>query len=511
MASTEERYRQLFDQAHEGILIVSAEDLLILETNQTARYLLGIGESPARSYCLAGFLQDANPTDPVPAANGDWSQWAVRQHLANVLRLDASVVPVEIDGARIEFDGRPAYQFFLRELTERTRLEQQLRHAERLSALGQMISGVAHELNNPLAVIMGYLELIVQRHDLPPQTRADLQKVAQESQRAAKLVNNFLAFARDQKGRRESVQLNQIVEHVLELRLHELRVAGIRVETRLDPTLPETAADPDQVQQIFINLIGNAVHAMAELEPPHRLTITTGRVGENIRVSVADSGPGVPKAIQARIFEPFFTTKDVGIGTGLGLSIAHSIMIEHGGRLGYEEAPGGGACFVLEFPVVAPPPKSKTETTFDTVIDLAPKQAEAAPAAAKVLVLDDERAIAEMLSEMLGLLGHDTTVCNSGQQALEALDRSEFDVILSDFRMPGMDGREFYRRASERHSAVRNRIIFLTGDVVNEQTRDFLNSIGADYLGKPFHLDRVEDAVRRVLGRPQAAPGVSVN
>jgi signal transduction histidine kinase/ActR/RegA family two-component response regulator len=514
MASTEERYRRLFDQAHEGILIVCAEELTILETNQTARYLLGIGESPARSYCLAGFLQDASPTDPVPPSTGDWSQWAVRQHLVNVLRLDTSVVPVEMDGARIEFDGRPAFQFFLRELTERTKLEQQLRQAERLSALGQMISGIAHELNNPLAVIMGYLELIVQRHELSPQTRADLQKVAQESQRAAKLVSNFLSFARDQKGRREAVQMNRVIEHVLELRQHELRIAGALVETELDPCLPETAADPDQVQQIFINLIGNAVHAMAESEPPHRLRIETVCEGRMLRVIVADSGPGVPKAIRARIFEPFFTTKEVGTGTGLGLSIAHNIMAEHAGHISYVESPLGGACFVLEFPIVAAPPRARTtETGFDTATDLKPKPAttEAAPAPASVLVLDDERAIAEMLSEMLGLLGHQTTVCHSGQQALEALEHREFDVILSDFRMPGMDGREFYLRAAERHAAVRKRIIFLTGDVVNEQTREFLDSIGADYLGKPFHLDRVESAVNRVLDRAHETAAAATN
>jgi two-component system NtrC family sensor kinase len=512
MASTEERYRRLFEQAHEGILIVRADDLSILETNQTARSLLGLGENPVGSYCLAGFLQDANPSDPVPPLTGDWTHWATRQHLVNVLRLDTSIVPAEITGACIELDGRPAFQFFLRELTERTQLEQQLRQSERLAALGQMISGIAHELNNPLAVIRGYLELVVQRHELSPQTRADLQKVAQESQRAAKLVRNFLSFARDQKGHREVVQLNRVIEHVLELRQHELKAAGIEIETELDAQLPETAADPDQVQQIFINLVGNAVQAMAESEAPHRLRIETVREGEMIRVIVADSGPGVPKAIRERIFEPFFTTKQVGTGTGLGLSIAHSIMAEHAGRIRYVESPLGGACFVLEFPIVAASAQADmVETDFDPMLEFTPKPAEvssAAPTPANVLVLDDERTIAEMLSEMLGLLGHTTTVCHSAQQALEALERTEYDVILSDFRMPGMDGREFYLRAAERHTGVSERIIFLTGDVVNEQTREFLDSIGADYLGKPFRLDRIESAVNRVLDRTHTAAPV---
>lgn len=502
VASTEERYRRLFDQAHEGIVIVSASDLQILEMNQTARQLLGVGGAVGKTLSLPVFLQASNEQDPVPSPGPEWSAWAARQHLLNIVRQDGSLVPVEMDGAQVELEGRNAFQFFFRELTERTRLEQQLRQAERLSALGQMISGIAHELNNPLAVIMGYLELVIQRHELSPQTRADLQKVAQESNRAAKLVSNFLSLAREQQDKRTFVDLNEIIRLVVELRQPELRVLGIQAELELDSHLPATMADADQVQQVIINLVNNAIHAMMEKPLPGRLRISSQSDGRHVCIRVADSGNGVPPALRAKIFEPFFTTKEVGTGTGLGLSIAHSIMAEHNGRISYEDAPGGGACFVLEFPVVSAPAGAKKPES-DTHVE--PKaKVEAPTRAARILVLDDEKAIAEMLSEMLNLLGHETTVCHSGAQALQELDRREYDLILSDFRMPGMDGEEFFKTATQRHSRVRERIIFLTGDVVNEQTRSFMQSVGVPYLGKPFHLDKVEEAVNRVLAGGEA-------
>jgi PAS domain S-box-containing protein len=210
VASTEERYREIFDQAHEGIIIVAADDLQILEMNQTARKLLGMQKSVLKNPSLRQFVSAAPGQESPPAAGREWFQWVKQVHQVTVVRFDGGSTQVEIDGAGVDFDGRPAFQFFVREVTERARLQQQLRQAERLSALGQMISGVAHELNNPLAVIMGYIELVLQRQGLTEQTRSDLQKVAMESQRAASLVGNFLSFARGRAPLRTAVDLNLI-------------------------------------------------------------------------------------------------------------------------------------------------------------------------------------------------------------------------------------------------------------------------------------------------------------
>ena len=274
--STEERYRSLFDQASEGIVIAAAEDLRILELNQTAQRLLGIGDSDPTQQTLNTFCQVKAQAQPSPASGQDWFGVVCRQRQVNLVRRDGGATPAEVDGAPIHFEGQPAFQFFIREMTEHARLEQQLRQAEKLSALGRLISGIAHELNNPLAVIKGYLELILSRHELNVQTRADLEKVAHESHRAAKLVSNFLSFAREQPVHRQKTDINALIRRVTELRQFDLRGAGATITLDLDSALPPTQADPDQIEQVLVNLVNNALHALANSSPPGHLRISTG-------------------------------------------------------------------------------------------------------------------------------------------------------------------------------------------------------------------------------------------
>jgi len=343
--------------------------------------------------------------------------------------------------------------------------------------------------------------LVLARHDINSQTRTDLEKVASEANRAAKLVNNFLSFAREQPAQQRMTNLNELVQRVAELRRFDLRVASVDLIFELDPDLPNTLLDADQMQQVLVNLVTNGIHALLEVPMPRRLLITSSLQNGNIVMAVQDSGPGVPAEYIPRIFEPFFTTKEVGTGTGLGLSIAHSILADHQGRIYYEEASGGGARFVLELPVrqgpeqpLVEPEKVEKERSRTNV-----KTAENV----SILILDDERAIAELLGEMLGLLGYHAELCHSGQQALDVLAQEDFDVVLSDFRMPMMDGQEFYKRAIKIKPGMARRFVFLTGDVVSEDTRDFLSSTGNPHIAKPFQLNRVEEAVIKVL-REQA-------
>ncbi len=501
VVSTEERYRTLFDQASEGIIIASADRLQVLELNQTARRLLGLTPTDADRATLESFGRLCKDAGDHAKGGSDWLA-ALRPHTRFCLvRRDGSSIPVEIDGAPIEIEGQPAYQFFVRELTERARLEQQLRQAEKLSALGQVISGIAHELNNPLAVIEGYLELILARHQLDGETRADLEKVAQESNRAAKLVGNFLSFARERPVHRQLISLNNVIARVAEMRAFDLRIARAELRLELDPDLPQIVADPDQFQQVLVNLVTNALHAVVQAKQPGRLKISTQRRGKHVRVLVEDNGPGVPDSVLPHVFEPFFTTKEVGAGTGLGLSIAHSIMSDHNGRIFYQPSAENGACFVLEFKV--PPTAPAVSPDLEPVVQSTP--AIAAVPGSKILVLDDEKPLADLLGEMLSMLGHSPTVCYAPVAALEALSRQKYDLILSDFRMPGMDGQQFYRAALERHPELAKRIVFLTGDVVNPETMDFLESIGNPHLGKPFQLDKVEAVIAQVLGEMACA------
>ena len=213
---------------------------------------------------------------------------------------------------------------------------------------------------------------------------------------------------------------------------------------------------------------------MAEQPGVGRIRIVTRFSGDLVQLVVEDSGPGVPPHLVDKIFEPFFTTKDVGTGTGLGLSLAHSIMTEHKGRIFHQPSSLGGAGFVLEFPAASALPAPRRIGGNTTLLAAKPAAPEA-PHAGKILVLDDEKSIAEMLGEMLGLLGYTPTICHAASHALELMDQEDFDLIISDFRMPGINGRQFYGLAAQKKPALAQRIIFLTGDVVNEETRAFLS------------------------------------
>ncbi len=503
--STEERYQKLFAQASEAILITDAASFQILELNRAAERLLGLSRAEACSQTLNTFCQVHTESGNPPQNSEEWFHAVCHQRPLNLTRKNGALTPVEVNGALVDFDGKTAYQFFFLELTERAQLEQQLRQAEKLSAIGRMVSGVAHELNNPLSVVKGYLELVLAHHELTPQTRADLEKAAHESNRAAKLVMNFLSLAREQPSHRETVNLNDLVRHLVELRRIDLIVAKTDVALELDSALPAISADPDQIHQLIVNLMNNATQAVVDQSRPGRLKIYTRVCGDLVQMAVEDNGPGVPPNLVNKIFEPFFTTKDVGTGTGLGLSIAHTIMTEHKGRIFYQTSSLGGAGFVLEFPAIAPAPakgKAGGHPTTALVLKAAPLE----PAhAGNILVLDDEKSIAEMLAEMLGILGYTPTVCNAPIHALELLEDHDFDLIISDFRMPGINGRQFYSLAVQKNPVLAQQIIFLTGDVVNEETQAFLSSIGNPHIAKPFNLTSVKTVVEECL-RGQVHP-----
>jgi len=494
---TEERYQRLFQQAHEAIVIAARHDLRILELNNAAEILLGTNVRQATSQSLISFCQIKTPPEKAPQSGHDWFELICSQQPLNLVHRNGSLIPADTIGAPVEFAGQSAYQFFFRAITDRLRLEQQLRQAEKLSSMGQMISGVAHELNNPLAVIGGYLEVILASHTLPAKTRQDLAKVAHESSRATRLVRNFLAFARSHPANRQMANVNEMITGVVELRKFDLSLAKVHIEAVLDQILPATSIETDQIQQVLIILINNAMQALAATPEPRRIRVSTALKEGAIRITVEDNGPGVAPEVESRIFEPFFTTKEIGVGTGLGLSIAHGIMTEHGGQVRYERAALGGAAFVLELPIVSVEvPQEGTQIVDAAASDLP----QAAPRSEKILVVDDEKSIVEMLGEMLGLLGYTPSLCHSASEGLKRIGETKFDLVLSDLRMPEIDGPQFYRRAMELDARLARRFIFLTGDTVNEDTKSFLRSTGQPFLAKPFRLASIEEVTRQTLG-----------
>ena len=237
-----------------------------------------------------------------------------------------------------------------RDITERKKMEEQLIVTDRLASIGELSSGIAHELNNPLTGVIGFSDLLLGK-DVPDDIKEDLEVINKEAKRTAEVVKNLLTFARKREPEKQPVDVNNIMKTVLKLRAYEQRVNNIQVNTQFAPDLPEITADGFQLQQVFLNIIINAEHFMTEARGRGTITITTERVGNIIRASLADDGPGIAKEKMGHIFDPFFTTKEVGKGTGLGLSICHGIITEHGGRVYAESKLGKGATFVVELPI----------------------------------------------------------------------------------------------------------------------------------------------------------------
>jgi len=383
-----------------------------------------------------------------------------------------------------------------RQLQEQNRtLEEQVRRrtkdllqAEKLAAMGQLLAGVAHELNNPLAVVIGQADLLHGAAGDGP-TAARAEKIMRAADRCGRIVKNFLALARQQPMEREPTSLNRVVQEAVELLAYPLRVDDVEVRLDLAPALPPIWADPHQLHQVIVNLVSNAHQAMRATPAGRRVTLAT-RLGPGpgqVRMEIADTGPGIPSEIRARIFEPFFTTKPPGQGTGLGLSLCAGIVEGHGGRIRLRSQPGEGAAFQIELPI---DPRRE------------PRPIAVGPASLvlirgkRVLVVDDEPEVAELLEETLCLDGHHVEIAADGQGALDKLRDGAYDLILSDLKMPGLSGPDFYRELRRLHPELDQRVVFVTGDALSGEVAEFLDETGVPTLHKPFSLEDL----RRIVG-----------
>jgi PAS domain S-box-containing protein len=384
-----------------------------------------------------------------------------------------------------------------RDITERKHSEEQfqrqrdaLYQSEKLATMGQLLAGVAHELNNPLSVVMGQAALLRQSvRNKRQMERAE--KIVQAAERCARIVNNFLALARQRPPERHPVQMNQVVREAVELLAYPLRVDSVEVVWELAAEVPVLWADAHQLHQVVVNLVANAHQAMREVAGPRRLTVATGVSAgeERVWVEVRDTGPGVTAGLEGRIFEPFFTTKPPGVGTGLGLSLCQGIVEGHGGRIGVGRGGEGGAVFRMELPVERPGGAAVAVVTQTPVV----------VRGVQILVVDDEPGIAGVLAEVLQLDGHVVETVGNGEAALGKLALGRYELILSDIRMPELDGPSLYWELERRDPRLLRRIIFLTGDTLSPATREFLEKTGAPCLSKPFALSDVREIVQRVL------------
>ncbi len=384
---------------------------------------------------------------------------------------------------------------------ERERLQHQLLQNEKLSALGRLISGVAHELNNPLTGVIGYSQLLLGRTD-DSKLKRQIERIYSQACRCQKIIQNLIVFGQKHAPVKRHLGLNGILKKVLEVMALQLKMDGIEVETDLDSRLPLTMVDYDQIRQVFMNVINNAHQAM--LQRPRRVLKVRSYTSEGrIRIEFQDTGAGVPADLMDKVFEPFFTTREVGQGMGLGLSVSYSVVREHGGDIRIEAAPQGGTSVILDLPVLEP-----TSPRASGKKDKPP----ASRPAPRVLVVDDEPVILDLLVDLLVERQYRVDTAANGREALGKVSGGAYDAVILDLKMPEMDGIQFFREISRQSPELARRVVFSTGDTIEDSNREFLEHTGQPVLNKPFEIDRVMSALEDVVQgsqNPEPHPALS--
>ncbi len=495
-------------------VIVTAPDMTVLLVNQGYLDIFDLPEKLGRpgihlsEYIRHGLTHGEYAAAEVAAAGGE--EDFVRHRLAVLSKPKRGVVQRKLaDGRVFELrqqrlpDGCIVSTY--NNITDRVRTERELQRQreksyqnEKLSALGALLAGVSHELNNPLSVVIGQAALLESMAgDSEIAERAI--KVRTAADRCAKIVRTFLSMARQRPADRRAIQVNDLIEDVLGLVEHQLNTTDIVVTCNLAPDLPPVAGDSDQLSHVLLNLFINAQQAMLDTPRPRHLTIGTAylEASRQVRITVRDNGPGVPSEIRSRIFDPFFTTKPIGQGTGVGLSVCHGMVSAHGGSISVGDAPedelGGGAVFTVLLPAGTAEAKAETES--------APRLR--AVASHEVLVIDDEPDITAFLVEVLEAAGHAVDVAASGEAALERLQDRDYSAIICDLRMPHLDGPGLYERLKTVKPHLVERMIFATGDLLNAETARFLAASGRPCVEKPFLPQQIRELVEDLAENPK--------
>ena len=497
----EAELRSVLDAAPAGVLLIGASGRIRF-TNARFAQLFGLdleGVSKIEDYeSLAGILEsrfrDARAFSYRWRASREGSFAASCDEL-EIVR-PARRVLERFSRPVLDLEGHAVgWLETFQDITSQRHFQSKLLQTEKMAAVGQLVSGIAHELNNPLTAIMGYAQLLLGRGQGPAPLK-EAEHIYQEAERARRIVKNLLFFARESKPERSLANFNEIVERTLGLRSYELKIENISVECSLAPNLPPTLADPYQLQQVFLNLLVNAEQALLHSRGGGKVSIRTYQPSpQRVAFEVADDGPGVAPEIASRIFDPFFSTKAPGEGTGLGLSIVYGIVKQHGGDVTFENQPGGGARFVVDFPLVSvaeaePPPE---------LLPRAPLASEVG--ASRILVVEDEASVANVISDVLKEEGHHVEFTLDSQEGLARLSRGHYDAILCDLRMPRLDGQAFYDALVRANSPMKDRVLFITGDTLAPRTRDFLEPRGLPHLDKPFLVEELKLAVHAILER----------
>lgn len=480
LAESEERYRNLVENLNDAIFNLDNEGKIsyispIIETMSDYKMEELIGRS---------FTELVHPDD-LPGLVNSYEK-TIRGELEpyefRVLRKSGTYTYVSTSSRPVYKDGElMGISGVLSDITEKKRMQEQLLQTEKLSSLGGIISGVAHELNNPLAAIIGNTQLLMRR-EIPKEIKDKLETIKKESIRSSKIIGGLLSFAREHKSERKMIDINNIIRESCKLREYELRMDNIQFDLDLSDKVEETSADPYQLQQVFVNIINNSHNALKS-KKGGRLVIRSYERNDKIFVEIEDNGPGIPKENIKKVFDPFFTTKEVGEGTGLGLSIVYGIIKKHGGTIYVDSNVDKGTKVTIELPVI------KDFSEEEKVETGRPKKPEGVKS---VLVVEDEDSLREYVSEALLIGGYTVETCSGGEEAIKLLNKNTgFEAIVSDMKMPGLSGQNLYTFVQKECPKLAERMLFITGDVLGKETQNFLKVTGVKFVEKPFTIDEL--------------------
>lgn len=484
------KLRLIYDSIRDYILMVGY-DYSILEANRHFLETVGLTEQAVEGRSVYEVLGAA----PLPAGS-----CPIRRSIDTLAPSEAEMTtpdgrvllwqsyPIDAEDAS---DARAAV-VYIQDITEKRLLAQKLIQSDKLSSLGELVSGVAHELNNPLTGIMCFSELLLEDR-LGDSADSKLRKINDASHRCKKIIENLLTFARWKRPEKQYEDINGIIRESSEFRAYQLSMDNIELKLDLSDTVPGTMLDAGQIQQVLVNLINNAGDAVREKGTGGTIEISSRAANGKIIVSVSDTGKGFSEEIAGRIFDPFFTTKDVGKGTGLGLSISYGIINEHGGNIYASSRPNVGTTFIVELPVLS------EEAAFQFSYGALARSERVCVDGKKALVLDDEAIVRDLLVDSLTGFGFEVHRCSSAEEALERISDNCYELIISDIKMPGLGGMGFYREVARVRPEVLKKIMFISGDSMCTETREFLNSIGNLSLRKPFSIDELSAAVSKMV------------
>lgn len=501
---SEASYRAIFDAAEDAIFVHDIETGAIVDVNPKACATFGYSREEFRRIDIGTLgtgerpytQQDAMELMARAAAGGQVRiEWHGRSK-------DGSLRWHEVYVKRVTIGGQDRILALARDITEKkhaaaelARQRESLYQREKLAALGSLLAGVAHELNNPLSVVVARAVLLEEQGD--PATQAAALKIRTAAERCARIVRTFLAMARQQQPQRGPVAMNDVVLAALDIAAYAIRTSSIEVALDLSTDIPLVLADADQLHQVLLNLIINAQQSLQDQPAPRRIRVES-RFDSNahlLRITVADNGPGIPPHLRARVFEPYFTTKPMGFGTGVGLAVSLGIVEAHSGTLTVDCPIEGGAVFTVALPVgVVEAARAEIESSW-----------KASAGRHTMLIVDDEAEIREALAEILAGAGHRIVTAASGREALERMAAEHYDVILTDIRMPDLDGRALYQEIERRWPGRTARVIFVTGDTLASAMREFVCESGRPVIEKPFLPNEVRCIVAELAADCEVA------